>query len=214
MPPKVDLNDPEVARIIDLFSKISYTGPKAAETSRNAKHVSAIEAAISKNGLAEKDLDAKRGQLVVNAVTQCGNLSDDKKDFLVAKVVKGDLDNDDRVKTAIKSLAALGDKPVEEKAFDEACGVGVVVTPEQVQSIAETYVEANKDRLQAKGKPNIGTILGALRGLPELRWANSLDIKNAAEAQLNKVWPKGAETPGASGSAPAKAAKAKPAKVS
>ncbi|CAO1622787.1 unnamed protein product [Sympodiomycopsis kandeliae] len=201
MPPKVNLDDPEVARIIDLFSKISYTGPKAQETTRNAKHVAAIESVITRNNLAEQNLDAKLGSNVVFGATQGTALPEEKRDYLVKKIVKGDLDNDDRIKTAIKFLGSVKGDTVEEAAFDKECGVGVVVTKEQVEQIVTAYVSDHKTDLEAKGRPNIGTTLGSLRSVPELRWANNLDIKNAADAQLNSVWPKTADA------GPSKAAK-------
>lgn len=206
MPPKVNLDDPEVARIIDLFSKINYTGSKAQETCRNPKHVAAIESTITRNDLTSKQLDPKQGSNVVFAVTQSPSLSDAKRDYLVNKTIKGDLDNDDRIKTAIKYLASLPDDNVDEPAFDQECGVGVVVTKEQVESIVASHVSTHKSDIEAKGRPNLGIILGSLRPLPELRWASNLDIKNAAEFQLNKVWPKGAGDD-AKTAGPSKAAK-------
>lgn len=210
MPPKVNLDDPEVARLIDLFSKISYTGKQAQDTVRNPKHSAALETAITRNDLASKGLDSKQGTNVVFAVTQSAALSDDKRDILVQKTIKGDLDNDDRIKTAIKYLSSTPEgSSVDEAALDKECGVGVVVTKEQVESIVSSHVATRKADLEAKGRPNIGTLLGSLRALPELRWASNLDIKNAAEAQLNAVWPKtaGDDAGPSKATKPAKAAK-------
>lgn len=190
MAPKVDPNDPEVMRITELFAKISYTGSKALETSRNPKHVQAIEEAIVRNHLASLKLDSKRGQLVVTAATQSpADLGQKKRDYLIAKTAEGQLDNYDRVKTAIKYLISMPGDQVDGEAFRRECGVGVFVSPEQVQHIVQTFIVENKEQLEANGKPNIGLLLSKVRGLPELRWAAPLDIKNAADASLRQTWP-------------------------
>lgn len=216
MPPKVDPNDPSIKAITDLFSTISFTGPKALETTRNPKHVEAIRDAIHTHKLDEAGLDAKQGQFVVTAVINSGGLDEKKRRYLVERTAKGDLDSDDRVKTAIKYLSTVNG-PVDDAAFDEACGVGVVVTREQVGVAARRYVDGHKAELEKRGRPNLSTMLAALKGVPELRWASTLDIKNAGEELLKEVWPApvGGEEKKASKKAPAPAAAAaKPAAAS
>lgn len=202
MPPKADANDPEVKRLADLFAQISYTGNKSLESAKNPKHAKAIEAAITDNNLANANLDAKRGQLVVTAATQSPpSLSETKRRYLIRRTADGSLDNEDRVKTAIKYLGGLPSDDINDESFDKECGVGIVVSGADVDQAVASFVSANKAQLEANGRPNIGVIISKLKAIPELRWASPLDIKNAAESQLKQTWPPGADA------GPSKAAK-------
>ncbi|CAO1612529.1 unnamed protein product [Jaminaea pallidilutea] len=186
MAPKIDPNDPEVKRITERFAQISYTGPKALETVKNAKHVKAIEDAIERHNLSDAQIDPRKGQLIVMAATQSpASFDDQRRGFLITKTIEGELDSEDRVKTAIKWLEGVAS--INEAEFRDVCGVGVVVTPAEIEQLAAKWVSEHKSEIEAKGKPNIGSILQPLRQIPELRWANALDLKNAAEKQLKET---------------------------
>lgn len=198
MPPKLDANDPAIKEVCDLFATISFTGAKAQETARKPAQAALISDAIRSHKLGEAGLDAKQGQLVVSAIVGGEALGEGRRSYLVERTKSGELDSDDRVKTAIKYLASLDPAaPIDDEAFNAACGVGVVVTPEQVKEEARKYVSENKADLDAKNggaRPNLSSMLAALKSIPALRWANTLDIKNAGEEQLNALWPKQAES--------------------
>ncbi|PWN25449.1 glutaminyl-tRNA synthetase [Jaminaea rosea] len=197
MPPKLDANDPAIKEVCDLFATISFTGAKAQETARKPAQAALISDAIRSHKLGEAGLDAKQGQLVVSAIVGGEALGEGRRSYLVERTKSGELDSDDRVKTAIKYLASLDPAaPIDDEAFNAACGVGVVVTPDQVKEEARKYVSENKADLDAKNggaRPNLSSMLAALKSIPALRWANTLDIKNAGEEQLNALWPKQAE---------------------
>lgn len=216
MPPKVDLNDPAIKELLDTFATVSITGSKATETLKNRKQADAIAALINRNALAHKNLDAKQGAFVVTIASS--NIPDDKKDYAVGRALSGALDTDDRVKAAVKYLGTLGDQPVEEGTFDQECGVGVTVTREQVDEVVRQYLVSNKDKLAAKGRPLVGPVLGSLRTVKELRWANTADVKTSAEEEIERIWPKSQYQQDVAANATASSSSsskpAKPAKVS
>lgn len=48
---------------------------------------------------------------------------------------------------AFEYLKKVGGEPVEPGAFDEAAGVGVVVTPEQVSAAVKEAINSKKEQL-------------------------------------------------------------------
>ncbi len=59
MPPKVDVNDPENARLLKLFESLNLAGNRAVETLTNSKHTAALESVISDNELTSKTIDPR-----------------------------------------------------------------------------------------------------------------------------------------------------------
>lgn len=73
--------------------------------------------------------------------------------------------------------------PIQEEQFNEATGVGVVVTPEQIKAAVAKYIESNKDTIVNERYRTLGPSLANARKLPELRWADGVAVKNEVEAQ-------------------------------
>lgn len=61
---------------------------------------------------------------------------------------------------------------------------GVTVNIEQINSVIEEYILSKSPR----GWADLGSILSGVKSLPSLRWANSLDVKNAVERILTKTY--------------------------
>ncbi|PWN90706.1 glutaminyl-tRNA synthetase [Acaromyces ingoldii] len=207
MPPKVDTSDPEVARLLAQFESISFTGQKANETLRNAKTANNLSALIERCGLASKSLDAKQGSLVAAVAASAPNdLSLEKRAYVVERIVDGSLHSADRVTIACKFVA--GHDNIDKTQFDEACGVGAVVTPEQARAVVDEHLEKDAS---IEGWTSLATLMGKAKADPRLRWASSLDVKNAVEQGLEAKF--GPKSKAAAPAAKAKEAKAKEAKA-
>lgn len=101
--------------------------------------------------------------------------------------------------------------PINTVEFDKSCGVGECcvrdssrsyvltdpltgfsITPDELLARTEKYISS----ADVTGWANLGSILNALRGSPELRWANPLEVKDAVEKVfLEKFGPKVAAKP-------------------
>ena len=183
MAPKLDVNDPQVARLLDLFAKISLTGQRAQDTVKNAKYARSLEQVIHALRLDEANLDAKTSSAVVVAASNGADLAPEAREYVVRRVLKGDLKSTDQIQTAVKYVAAHD--AIDDADFDTQCGVGVEVTPEQCRAAVTAYMDAHKDELEsAGGWPKMSAVMGAVRGDPQMRWANAAEIKTAVEAEL------------------------------
>ncbi|PWN53776.1 putative glutamine-tRNA ligase [Violaceomyces palustris] len=206
MAPKVDVNDPAVKSLLELFATISLTGPKALETVKNKKFSNAIADAIKSNGLSDKGLDTKSSALVVTAATSCADLEPTKRDYVIQRVLDGSLKTTDQINTASKYVANLPGQP-EANEFDVECGVeeagdglhgihepylilaGVEVTAEQCREEVDKFIAANKAEIDdAGGWAKLSTIITAVKTNPTMRWAAPSDIKNGAEAALLEAY--------------------------
>ena len=124
MPPKVDVNDPENARLLDLFeSSLNLSGNRAIETLTNPKHVAALESVIADNNLTQKSIDPKASALIISASTSKDATNKSSRDYVVSRIVDGSLTSSDQVNAAYKYLATLSGQP-DKAAFDKECGVG------------------------------------------------------------------------------------------
>ena len=98
--------------------------------------------------------------------------------------------------------------PIDEADFDKQCGIGALrslkpwiffhspsdfsITPAEFTTLIANYITTNA----VSGWANLGPVISALKNTPELRWANPLEVKNAAEkAFVDNFGPKEAEKP-------------------
>lgn len=107
MPPKVDLKDPAVAKLVELFATISLTGSRATETLSNPKHAAAVENAITELDLSSKAIDAKASALIVAATSPKSNLDKPKRDYLVGRILDGSLKSTDQVNGELPPAARM-----------------------------------------------------------------------------------------------------------
>ncbi|EST08533.1 Glutamyl/glutaminyl-tRNA synthetase, class Ib, anti-codon binding domain protein [Kalmanozyma brasiliensis GHG001] len=196
MPPKVDVNHPENARLLKLFESLNLSGNRAVETLTNPKHVAALESVIADNNLTSKSLDPKASALIISASTAKEASNKPKRDYVVSRIVDGSLASSDQVNAAYKFLATTDGEP-DKASFDKECGVGVVVTPEQCRSAVDDYIASHRSDLDpVEGWPKLGSILAGVKATPEMRWASAVDVKSAVDASLLATYgPKKAPPP-------------------
>ena len=127
MPPKVDVNDPENARLLKLFETLNLSGNRAIETLTNPKHTAALESVITDNELASKSIDPKASALIVSASTAKEASNKSSRDYVVSRIIDGSLTSSDQVNAAYKFLANVNGVP-DKAAFDKECGVGKFTT--------------------------------------------------------------------------------------
>lgn len=123
MPPKIDVNDPENARLLKLFESLNLSGNRAIETLTNPKHTAALESVITDNNLTGQSIDPKASALIISASTAKEASNKTSRDYVVSRIVDGSLTSSDQVNAAYKFLAATNGEP-DKASFDKECGVG------------------------------------------------------------------------------------------
>lgn len=97
------------------------------------------------------------------------------------------MDSTLRVDAALDYLLAnVNDSNVNFEKFVDACGINVVITPEQVEQAVEKHMAKYKEELLAKRYHfNSGIIMQAVRA--DLKWADGKAIKNEVDIQVIKL---------------------------
>lgn len=71
--------------------------------------------------------------------------------FVASYIAEGKLDNVQRIDAALAYMLSNVNKcPYDIVEFEEACGVGVVVSPEQIEEEVEKVIQAHKDEILEK----------------------------------------------------------------
>ncbi|KAJ3046911.1 hypothetical protein HK097_000403 [Rhizophlyctis rosea] len=164
--------------LVTLFQSIGLSEEKAKQTLTNKKLAPKLETVIKEAGPLQ---DAERaGPLLYTVASTSTPKSVAHLGYIAKAVASGRLKTNDQVAAAIKF--AENAEQINDAAFDESCGVGIVVTQEEVVRAVSELLGAKKDELLEKRYQLLGSLLTTLRA--ELKWANSLTVKEELDKQL------------------------------
>lgn len=134
-----------------------------------------------KNGEAsfEKTTGALLYQLAAKVKTQIRH----RLNFLVEQTVNKNLNSEPQLTAALEYMLSNPNEPFDTKKFNEFCGVGVVVTPEQIKKAVEKVLSDHKAELVEKRyRVNQGVLMGELR--TAIKWADGKLVKSELDAQI------------------------------
>lgn len=126
------------------------------------------------------------GMLIYHLATKIKPQILGKLGFICSYIASGKLDSTLRVDAALDYLLShLSENNVDIDAFEKACGIGMVVTPEQVEQAVEKHMAKHKQELLEKRyRFNSGIVMQAVR--VELPWADGKAIKSEVDIQASK----------------------------
>lgn len=88
---------------------------------------------------------------------------------------------------AIDYLLSNPTEPVDQKALEENAGIGVTVTPADIERVIEEIINENKTKLlEQRYDFPIGTLLGEVR--KRLKWADGKAVKAEMDVQVKKTY--------------------------
>ncbi|KAG7449026.1 glutaminyl-tRNA synthetase [Guyanagaster necrorhizus] len=170
--------DPALNPVVPLFKSLGLTQAKALEAAKSPKSATVLKDIIEKYSLVGR-ADEKQGSLVVALAGQLAkseNVGEPERKYVIDKILEGDLKSVDQVTVATKYVETHP-VPVNEAKFNQECGIGYSISPEEVYDKVLAYV---KDNVVA-GWSCLGSVISAIRSTPELRWATPVEVKNAVE---------------------------------
>ncbi|CAB4027783.1 glutamine--tRNA ligase, partial [Paramuricea clavata] len=107
----------------------------------------------------------------------------ERLNMMVDYIYSGKIASQAQLTAAMEYLKAKPVDPVEVKEFENACGVGVKITPDQIEECIEKLVAVNKDEiLKKRYKFNTGMIMAKARA--ELKWADGKALKAELDMEL------------------------------
>ncbi|NXO68450.1 SYQ ligase, partial [Phainopepla nitens] len=193
---------------LGLFTGIGLSEAKARETLRNGALSALLRRAVlqARSALGPA-LDKATGTLLYNAAAR---LKDPKHlGFLVGYIARKEILTDLQLSGTVRprpppgpgpgrgvplfipalSPAALEYvrshplEPLDVADFERACGVGVCITPEQIEEAVEAVISKHRAELLAERYHfNMGLLMGEARN--QLRWADGKSVKNEVDLQV------------------------------
>ncbi|XP_022829459.1 probable glutamine--tRNA ligase [Spodoptera litura] len=167
---------------VERFKLLGLNEQKAKETLKNTNVTKYLLAALNEVDVAK--LPTGAGMLIYHLATKIKPQIAAKLPFVCGFIADGKLDSTVRVEAAIEYLIThVNEAKVDREAFEKACGVGVVVTPEQVEQSVEKHMAKYKaELLEKRYRFNAGIIMQAVR--TDLPWADGKAIKNEVDVQI------------------------------
>ncbi|XP_023861696.1 glutamine--tRNA ligase [Salvelinus sp. IW2-2015] len=168
---------------LTVFTSIGLSEQKAKETLKNDALCSALKDAIAQaqRVLGAAGVDKATGTLLY---TMASRLRDPKRlGFLTDHIAQRKICTELQLAAALEFVKSHPQDPINQQEFESLCGVGVVITPEQIEDKVEKVIKKHKDQLlQERYRFNMGLLMGEARG--GLMWADGKMIKNEVDMQV------------------------------
>lgn len=167
---------------IEYFKILGLNEQKAKETFKNVNVTKSLLAALSEVDIQKLPVGA--GMLLYHLATKIKPQISKKLGFICSYIATGKLDSTLRVDAALDYLLShVSENSVDIAAFEKACGVGVVVTPEQIEEAVEKHMLIYKQEIiEKRYRFNSGIVMQAVRA--DLPWADGKAIKNEVDVQI------------------------------
>jgi len=168
--------------LVELFIGIGLSEAKAKDTVKNGNLSKNLEEAITFTQNAK--ISQAQGMLLYHIASKIRPQIKQHIGFLAKYVTDGKLDSEVRVNAALEYLISnASSKAIDMAELDQACGVGVVVTPEQIENAVEKVLKANKDEiLEKRYRFPVGSLMVEVR--KSLPWADGKAIKSEFDVQV------------------------------
>ncbi|KAJ6632812.1 putative glutamine--tRNA ligase [Pseudolycoriella hygida] len=172
------------ADLIPKFMALGMSEQKAIETIKNANVTKHLEAALNEcKGI---ELAEGVGMLLYHLATKIKpQIVANGLPILVKLIVEKKLDTTVRIDVALDYVLSRGQskESIDLTELEKACGVGVIVSPEQIETAVDETIKAHKDViLEQRYRFNVGKIMQEIR--VKLPWADGKHVKSEIEVQL------------------------------
>ena len=171
-----------VESTMEELVNIGLSEQKAKETLKNKSLVEQLKSLIVE---AKKygPLDKASGNLLYHIGTRLKKQISQHTPTLVKYVVERKIASEVQLNAAMEYFLHKPQNDVDLKSFEEASGVGVTVTSEDIERAVSAVIQDVKDQLIEKRYHfNTGLLLGAVR--KSLKWADMKEVKAEIDMQV------------------------------
>ncbi|XP_050240944.1 glutamine--tRNA ligase [Quercus robur] len=207
MPGKEDSSS-DKEQCIDLFLKIGLDERTAKNTIANNKVTANLTAVIHEAGVTD-GCSRTVGNLIYTVATKYPANALVHRPTLLQYVVSSKIKTTAQLDAALSFFGTTASEDFKLNEFEEACGVGVEVSVEEIEQAVNEVFEENKNViLEQRYRTNVGELLGHVRRRHP--WGDPKIVKQFVDAKLLDLL---GERTAADNEKPSKKKKDKPAKV-
>ncbi|KAJ1880358.1 Glutaminyl-tRNA synthetase, partial [Kickxella alabastrina] len=167
--------------LISKFEALGLAAEKAKEAAGNKKLAPTLSGIIDATG--QTTFDKSSGMLLYTLGTTVTKDKTPHAEYIAQAIASGRIASTEQL-TAATKFCIKNDPAANEQAFDEACGVGVVVSDDEISASVKDVIDSVKDSLVKERYRGQGKVLGLIKKAPALRWADSGKVKSEFDAQI------------------------------
>ncbi|GAM21997.1 hypothetical protein SAMD00019534_051720 [Acytostelium subglobosum LB1] len=183
MPPKPSAVIDEA--LVERFTKIGLDATKAKEAASNNTMSSTLLDIITEAGVPVDGCEKPVGQLLYLISTKYPANALKHRAVLAQCVAKKTV-TAINIQASFDYLHRVGSQDLDVADFEKQCGVGVVITKEQVREAVATFIEERLAELkEVRYRYNMASYLATVR--ERLKWAESRDIKEEMDKKVLEV---------------------------
>ncbi|GFR51525.1 hypothetical protein Agub_g13941 [Astrephomene gubernaculifera] len=173
------------AACMPLFLGIGLDETVAKNATKNPKFAKTLEEVIHEAGAASGCPKAK-GNLLYAVASKYPANALCHRPMLLGYIMCEHMKSNAQLDGAFEYLRRVGTTEVDKKALEEAAGVGVVVTPDQIKAAVAEEVEGSKEKLLAERyRVNMNVLLGAVTR--KLKWADGALVRSTLESAVEAL---------------------------
>lgn len=178
----------ESSDILPKLISLGLSEQKAKETLKNAalsKVLTSAFTALENQKKSVSNLPKGAGMLIYHLCSKIKSQSLGHLDMLVSLIVVNRLDTTLRVDCALEYVLnkCVTSAYINVADLEQHCGVGIVVTPEEIDKAVEEILSKNKlELVDQRYRFNIGRILQEVRS--KLPWADGKAVKSEVDVQV------------------------------
>ena len=177
------------------FKALGFNDKSVKETLKNKKLSAAYAGILDEGSIAASQdpasIDPKTVAGLTFLATQTKDTLCPKRDVITKAILDGRLKTNVQIQAALEYLRGLDAEgkldEYSEEVFERETGVGIEYTKDEIAAMVETYLQANKERIEEERYKIVQETLSVLKNTTGLKWANSGDVKKEVDAQFEKL---------------------------
>ncbi|KAK8987564.1 hypothetical protein V6N11_027310 [Hibiscus sabdariffa] len=179
------VKDQNSDQALELFLKIGLDERTARNTIANNKVTANLFAVIHEAALSN-GCERTIGNLIYTVATKYPANALVHRPVLLEYVVSSKIKTPAQLEAAFSFLSNVASENFEKKEFEEACGVGVEVSVEEItQTVNEIFEENKSVILERRYRTNVGELLGSVR--KKHPWADSKIAKKLVDEKMYEL---------------------------
>jgi len=173
------------SEIEQIFLDVGLDAKRAKDTLKNAELTQLLKTIIVDEAKVGK-CDKAIGNLLYSLATSGAQSQSPLRKHVAQSIAQEKIKSTAQFQAAINYLKT--NTSFDQTAFDSQCGVGVVVTPQQIQAAVDKLFETKATEIsEQKWHIPIGDLLNPLKSDESLKWADFKEVKTCLDKKMETV---------------------------